>query len=297
MNKLIYLITIILFLIINNTSTFGGGVNNTPIINFCSFYTEGPPNDEAKNMSDLIPEIEKNAKDHFNKITFYTPKKLRLLGYGRYVKEHKLYPASSTWSPVEKFGLSAFRPVIMLHELSQMNDGDILFFRDTNWKKYPNYKNFEYYPEIAERVLNECKFDFFVNPQEAGYPNQKFCKAKVLRELGESIDLVNKKIIAVHAYMFIMRKSKVTIELLTEWRTAMENDSWLNGDLFDEVQSPEFFYHAIDNCILSVIIAKWIYKRKYNIPKNYPVVKILQEKNEIVKLGDEYFPYLKDLPN
>ena len=52
MNKLIGIIfLIILLLIINNTSGFG---NNNGTINFCSFYTEGPPNDEAKNFNSNI---------------------------------------------------------------------------------------------------------------------------------------------------------------------------------------------------------------------------------------------------
>jgi hypothetical protein len=279
-----------------NTSSFSDK-NNKNITNFCSFYSEGPPNDKANNYSDLIPKIMNGATGHFNKITFYTPKILRELGYGKYVKEHKLYEKSKLWSPVEKIGLFSFRPAILLHELSQMNEGDILVFRDINWKKYPNYSNFDAYPELTENVLKNCQFDFFINPQDAGYTNIKMCKSKVLRELGESLDIINNKIIGFHAYMFIMRKSKVTIELLTEWQQAMENDSWLNGDLFEEVQSSEFLYHALDNCILSLILAKWIYKRKNNIPKNYPIIKLSRDRNEIIKLGNEYFPYLKDLPN
>ena len=93
MIKLIYLIIILLLLflllLINNTSTFG---NNNTIINFCSFYTEGPPNDEGNNVSWCVPEILKGATGHFNKITFYTPKKLKLLGYGKYLREYEDSP-------------------------------------------------------------------------------------------------------------------------------------------------------------------------------------------------------------
>ena len=82
--KFIILLLIILLLLFNsNLIKF----SNTGIINFTSFYSEWPPNDEALNLSDCVPEIEKNGSGHFNKITFYTPKILRDTGYDKYVKD------------------------------------------------------------------------------------------------------------------------------------------------------------------------------------------------------------------
>ena len=294
-NNIIKLILLILLIIIlfffKNTSKFTKFTTN-----FTSFYSEGPPNDEALDLSDCVPEILNGATGRFNKITFYTPKKMRDLGYGRYVKKHKLYPLTNRWTPIEKIGLSAFNPVMLLHELSQMNDGDILVSRNINWKKYPNYKNFDEYPELAEKILKECQFDFFINistiPTKNTYHLLKnHVKAKVIRELGGDSEYI-KNFHSFHAYMFIMRKSKITIELLNEWKSAVEKDEWLNGDISDEPYQPELIDHGLDQGILSIIIANWIRKGKNNIPKKYPIIKLLQEKNEIVKIEDSYFDYL-----
>ena len=264
-------IIILLVLLINNTSTFG---INTPIINFTSFYSEGPPNDEGVDLSDCVPEIEKNAKRHFNEITFYTPKKLEALGYK--IKKHK------HTKMIEKLpynlGLMAFRPFIFLKELDKLKDGDILVHRDINWKKYSNYKDYVDIENLAKKWLDICKFDFFMphhSPEhDYNYWKIKGCtKRNVIRELGEDHPFTYNFPI-LHAYMFVMRKSKATIELMTEWLRAMENDTWLNGELYQEDHHPDWdpICHAVDQSIISVIIANWIRKGKYNIPKKYPLI-------------------------
>ena len=145
------------------------------------------------------------------------------------------------------------------------------------------------YPERAERLLKECKFDFYIAPTEYTCDGAKVkcnhCKAKVIRELGENAEIFNHAY-TFHAFMFVMRKSSVTIELLTEWRDTMyEHPEWLNGDISDEPKQ-KLLYHSLDQCILSVIIYNWVRKRKHNIPGNYPIVKITYKNNDIVKIDD-----------
>jgi hypothetical protein len=274
--NILFIIGIIIILLLNiNYSSFG---KNNIIINFCSFYTEGPPNDEGKNFSDLVPEILKGASGHFNKITFYTPKKLKDFGYEKYLKKYKLTDIIRQFSPVENVGLSSFRAAMFLHSLKEMNDGDILFHRDINYKKYPNYTNFDNAENQILKILDECQFDFFVpfhDPHDNFFRenlyNKKTCKGNVIRELGENHKF-SYEFPQVHLYMFIMRKSKITIELLTEWQQAMENPEWLNGENYGGDTNTNLTFHTIDQCILSVIIANWIRKGKYNIPKKYPFI-------------------------
>ena len=293
---LIVLILLILLILLLNKSKFNPVNNfNDVLINFCSFYTEGPPNDEGKFLSDCVPEINKNAQGHFNKITFYTPKILRELGYGKYLREYKLTPLIQIWSPIEKIGLSSFRPAMFLHELSKMNDGDILFHRDINWKKYSYFTNFDNIDKVIKKCLQVCQFDFFVPAQPPGTNSliRHYVKTKVIKELGEDNPFTYEYPI-VHCYMFIMRKSKVTIELLTEWQRAMENDEWLNGESYGMTHEGFMNIHCLDQAILSVIIANWIRKGKYNIPKKYPSINSIDYTNNNVSSTINY-DYLKIL--
>jgi hypothetical protein len=268
------IIIFILLILIIYFSSISKYTTNTSIINFTSFYSEGPPNDEGLDLKDCVHEIEQIAKPHFNEITFYNPKKLENLGYK--IKKHK--GTKMIEKLLYNLGLQAFRPFIYLKELEKLKDGDILVHRDINWKKYPNYKNYDDIENLAKKWLDICQFDFFIPHHCPAHDYNKLkikgcTKRNVIRELGEDHEFVY-NFPMLHAYMFVMRKSPATIELMTEWLKAMENDEWLNGELYQTDHHPDWdpVCHAVDQSILSVIIANWIRKGKYNIPKEYPLI-------------------------
>jgi len=83
------------------------------------------------------------------------------------------------------------------------------------------------------------------------------------------------------------------MELLTEWKEAMEHREWIDGETYGEMHS-EFTWSTLDQSVLSVIIANWIRKGKYNIPKKYPFISLRdKDHHKIVYHSDyEYLKYL-----
>ena len=231
---------------------------------FISFHTEG----DFSKYRDLTI---KKASEHFDNVCIYTPKILSELGYDRYLKMYEPTPMLGAYA--NYIGLSSFRPAMMLHELSKMNDDDLLVYRDINYEKYPNYKNFENIIEIAKECLEKCGSDFFVpfyDQYMENYDTVRIVhqtKTNVIRELGED-HMFSYNFPQVHAYIFMMRKSEETIEILKEWKTAMENDEWLDGKQYGEMDPRFCGYTLIDNALLSMVIANRV--RKNKLPKNYP---------------------------
>jgi hypothetical protein len=274
----------------------------TCIVNFISFYTEGPPKDEGGDYTACLPIIQKNAQGHFNQIILHTPTTLRNLGYGKYLGEYNDTPIIRHKS-ILKLGLSSFRPAMFLHELDKMNDGDILFHRDFDCKKNPAFTNFDGIEEAIRKCLDICQFDFFIPNHDLPGGDVHIdsvrltfnTKTNIIRELGEDHPFTY-NFPLLHAYMFIMRKSQATIELLTEWKEAMENPEWLNGETYGEMH-PEFNWTTLDQSILSVIIANWIRKGKYNIPKKYPFIAFRhKDHHKMIYFSDIYnYDYLKYL--
>ena len=275
----------------------------TGIINFMTVYTEGPPKDEGENFSDRLPIIQKNAERHFNKIILHTPTTMRNLGYDKVLGGEFRDTPILRHKVALKFGMTAYRPVIFLHELNKMNDGDILFHRDIDYKKYPPYENFDGIEEFIKKCLDICQFDFFIPHHDV---TQKgvfdsthrltfLTKTNIIRELGEDHPFTY-NFPLLNAYMFIMRKSPVTIQLLTEWKEAMEHREWIDGETYGEMH-PEFQYTTLDQSVLSVIIANWVRKGKYNIPKEYPFIALKdRDHNQIVYYKDIYnYNYLNYL--
>jgi len=238
---------------------------------FISFHTEGPPHDQGLDFIKYRELTITKASEHFDNVCIYTPRMLSELGYDRYLKMYERTPMLSTYYKIP--GLSAFRPVMMLHELSKMNDGDLLVHRDINYEKYPNYKHFDNIVEIAKECLEKCGSDFFV-PFNIQYNECQVdkhlihnTKTNVIRELGEDHPF-SYMFPQIHAFLFIMRKSTETIEILNEWKTALENDEWLDGKVYGDMH-PEFCgLTLLDNALLSMVIANRI--RKNKLPEKYP---------------------------
>ena len=261
-------------------------------INFVSFYTEGHPYDKGKKLSDCADVVSTFAQGNFNTITLYTPRILHNLGYSKYLREYPLTPMIKQYTPVEKFGLSSFRPAMYLYELSKMRDGDILVHRDINYRKYPSYIVFDDIRIIAKKCLDICEFDFFV-PKYSGNTmlNKGHVKTNVIRELGENHPF-SYEYPLLHAYFFVMRKTPVTIQLLQEWQEAMEFEHWLNGKTYGELHQDFLGTHCIDQAILSVIIANWIRKRQHNIPLKYPFISFENKDFSKIEYNTNY-EYLK----
>lgn len=238
-------------------------------INLVTFYSEGPPNDNALNLSINKNEVLKQKK-HFDNISIYTPKILRQMGLGKYVKEYddsKLVPNKG----MSKIGFCAWRPKILLLELEKMNDGDIVIYRDMNIKKYPVLGICDNIREKARILLDIVNFDFFVPRENEILQLKQLTKTNVIRELGDNHPFTYNFPNVFAGLFTIVRKSKVSIQLLKEWEIACLKDEWINGEKYGELH-PSFMWSCPEQSILGVIIANWIRKRKYNIPKYYPMV-------------------------
>jgi hypothetical protein len=238
---------------------------------FISFHTEGPPYDEGIDFTKYRELTNKKASEHFDNVFIYTPQILSELGYDRYLKMYE--PTPMLGACANYIGLSSYRPAMMLHELSKMNDGDLLVHRDINYEKYPVYKHFDNIVNIALECLEKCGSDFFVPFHDQYMENYDTVrlvhqtKTNVIRELGEDHPF-SYEFPQVQASIFIMRKSPETIEILTEWKTAMDNEEWLDGKQYGEMDPRFSGWTLIDNALLSMVIANRI--RKNKLPERYP---------------------------
>jgi len=239
------------------------------IINLVTFYSEGPPNDNGLNLSINKDNILKQ-NDHFDNISIYTPKRLKNIGLGKYVKEYNNSGLVTMNKGMSKIGFCAWRPKILLLELEKMNDGEIIIYRDINIKKYPVLGNYNNIRNIALRILDIVEFDFFVPRENHKLQLKQLTKTNIIRELGDNHPFTYNFPNMICNFL-IVRKSKVSIQLLKEWENACLKEEWINGEKYGELH-PDFMWSCPEQSILGVIIANWVRKKKHNIPKNYPMI-------------------------
>ena len=240
------------------------------VINLVVFHSEGRPHDKGKNLTSNREKILEQDK-HFNNISIYTPRILRELGFGSYVKEYKNTGVVSKNPGMSSIGFCAWRPKILLLELEKMNYGDILIYRDMNIKKSPMLGNYDNIRNIALKVLDIVNFDFFVPRQNHRLKLKQHTKTNVLRELGEDHPFSYNFPVLFSGLLVVIRKSEVSIELLKEWEEACLNDEWINGEKYGKM-SKDFKWSCPEQSLMCVIIANWIRKKKHNISKYYPFI-------------------------
>ena len=239
------------------------------------FYSEGPPNDNGLSLAHNKELVENLAKDQFDEIVWYTPAKLRKMGYDYYVNERE--PGLVKNPGMYNIGNGAWRPLIMLLEFEKIEEGDILVYRDCNVKKYPyqhTLKQYQQMREIIDYCLKTCKFDFFIPRESPHLLLQSYVKTNIIRELGENHPFTYKFPIHFTGLLTIARKSPISIELLTEWKQACEKEEWMDGKTYGPLYS-KFRHSVSEQGILGVIISNWIRKRKFNIPPDYPKIQFI----------------------
>jgi len=243
-------------------------------MNLVLFYSEGGDKDNGLPLTtekDIMFESAKNAVDN---ISVYNPTILKNMGYEYHVKEREKAGLASCNPGVQSIGFFAWKPLIMLLELEKMNDGDILVYRDVNCTKIEVYKNYDNFRENVEGFINYVNFDFFVSRCHEGwvepFSHKFFCKTNTIRELGENHPF-SYNYPMIWAGFICVRKSDISIKLLKDWLHACENEEWINGEQYGELQDG-FVWSCSEQSLLSLIISNWIRKRVHNIPINYPQV-------------------------
>ena len=269
--------------------------NEKYIMNLVVFHSEGRPHDKGKNLTSNREKILEQDK-YFNNISIYTPRILRELGFGNYVKEYKNTGVVSKNPGMSGIGFCAWRPKILLLELEKMNDGDILIYRDMNIKKNPMLGNYDNIRDIALKVLDIVNFDFFVPRQNCKLKLKQHTKTNVLRELGENHPFSYNFPVLFSGLLVVVRKSEVSIELLKEWENACLNDEWINGERYGEMCNA-FRWSCPEQSLLGVIIANWVRKKKHNISKYYPFVgfhkKNISDMFFYDKIKNKHYKYLE----
>lgn len=260
--------------------------------NLVFFYSEGAPNDNALDLCENKQLVLDAAKDHVDNISYYTPKKLRDLGWDEFLKEYDNTGLATANPGMSKIGFSAWKPLIILLELEKLNDGDIVIYRDANIKKYPQLADYSGIKSVAEECLALCGFDFFTPHHDFPIQNKNITKTNVIRELGED-HIFSYEYPTIMGNFIIARKSEVSIALLKEWIAGCKHDEWINGEQYGELD-PSFVHSTNEQAILSVIIANWIRENKFNISRAYPFISFQGRNIKKIKFNTD-FSYLSSL--
>lgn len=256
------------------------------MIKLVLFYTQGIPHDNCLDLSQSCQKMIELYNSEFDEIILYTPSILKKMGMGLYVEETNFIGCVTGNEKFNKMGFAAWKPLIIKLELEKMKSPeDIIVYHDVNCEKYPVYKQFKTFKKTVYKLLEICKYPFFIS-QEHSNPLYKWCKTHVIKELGEN-HMFNYNFSTLCVNFMIFKNSPISFELLHEWEKGCLNRQWIDGETYTE-NMLLFVHHCPEQGILNNIIANWLRTKKNNIYLHYPFVYFVKRRIDDYRYITDY---------
>ena len=241
-----------------------------------TFHTEGSPFDNGTNMIKTAKDFSKLATPHFDSHIQYTPRICteRFLNSSKYFKDYsnwlnnhplkkQLKNYNQSWV---KLGFQSWKALIIKKTLEspQLNHGDILFYHDSDIKKYPKYGLYIHeWKSTAIQILNKICCDVFA---PAGNPLYKDVKAYAIRK---HLKRYSQFKIGLWNGLIIIKKSKTSLKFFNEYL-----DLCGNKDIISPLPNPNPYpghiWHSPDQAVFSIVANKW--KENRDLPKNWAFI-------------------------
>lgn len=126
----------------------------------------------------------------------------------------------------------------------ECSEGDILFYADAA----------SFFFRSVKPVLAQIKGDFFA--VNVPYIEEEFTKKEAFDIMGLHGNKYTKSR-QFHASFMAFRKTKRTLEFVTEWKKACEDIRLLSSDACTDVQIEQFIAHRNDQSIFSLLCKKY----------------------------------------
>jgi hypothetical protein len=222
---------------------------------FISFYTEGTPHDKCFNLSEAVSIYKSNISNYVDSIRFYSARELRSNKETEWVvKEFSFEPKCNQFTNF--IGYLAWKPYIILKTLLESNEGDIIYYRDSNCKKYP---------EILHHVKNTVlTLNFVLNDNDIFMPIENYPRLKnkknIKKEVFEHFELYNNEMLEsylLNASIIVCRKNEKNINFMNDWLNACKNEKLITAETFSK-QHPAFEWNTQEQAIMNILHKKYV---------------------------------------
>lgn len=237
-------------------------------IKVISFYTEGEPYDGGANLRSGMYTFRQIAEESGYLFDSYTPARLEAMGAGIFSNPIPDEFESNSNKYYHKIGFMAWKSFIIYDALKDMDDGDVVFYLDSNIGKYPSLRNMI---KDAKYISNTAleNYDFYVGREfvDQSFPLIQFAHREVIDELGKGTDFV-KHFPNLIVNNIICRKTRFSEDILLDWMSLCLIDRFLYIKNKSSLQYDDFKWSCPEQSVLNAIIARHI--QEGLLPWNYP---------------------------
>jgi hypothetical protein len=224
-------------------------------LHFVSFYSE-----------DLTPVktiFESQISKYVDTYRFYSGFELRNSPETAILV--KPFPNPSYFNPGgSDWGYYRWKPYVILKTLEAAEDGDIVYYRDVNFFKYPGILvNVGDTREIASFLLQET--DFFVPLEHRLVSLRHCCKREAFEHFGVFGDPQYMNAPLMSASAILCRKTEKVVQIVKEWLEYCMIDELIDVDI-RKPQLEGFSHHTSDQSVLNLILRKRMHEQGLFIP-------------------------------
>ncbi len=234
-------------------------------LHFISFFTEGPPNDEADDLREAKKILQQAIAPHVDSTTFYSPSIVRgTPSWGPTLLRsfnHCHYKNKGT----EKIGFLRWKPYIILDAMNRSEEGDIIYYRDCNVIKYPAILNGVH--DTRSTVSELLQHDDIFVPAENSLLLPQHVKREVITAmlplgLTEDDPRIQKRPL-LNASIIIVRNTVKTRYLMKEWFDWCLDDHLLQSSFDETLQTDAFRWNTQEQAILNMLLLQYGYVPSY----------------------------------
>jgi hypothetical protein len=224
---------------------------------FISFYTQGPPFDNANDLSNEGSRILFFSK-HFDSMNIYNTEKCTLdnpLFLENYMKYFSEYDNVDNHSRGCRHSFWKWKPYIIKKELEKIEYNEILIYQDSNVSKYPFLlDNIENYKSTVFYLFNKFNNDIIIPSEKSEFECKKYVKNDIFNIIGKNNDYYRNFPIFNSRRIFI-RKTDISLKFIDEW---LHYCNYENLILPEQDKETELLWSTHDQAILTVLYRKYI---------------------------------------
>ena len=243
----------------NATGTRPAFAESMPRLHLVTFYSEGRPFDDGLNLTAQALILERVFLPHVDSFRRYSPRSIEGLtadGVSHRLATRRLAGRFPNNPGMNKLGGMTVKPWVLLHRLSEIEDGDLLVWKDANIAKHPNLlADPEYLRATVKWSLKTVDQDIFMPYENPKVKLKHHCKTFTIRDMARAVPAERLYDYPLHHANFVMlRKSAAAYNVLHEWLKACLHDEWI-GPAHNPHPHPAFRWHTPEQCIFSVLAA------------------------------------------
>jgi len=233
-----------------------------------SYFTKGFAYDRAYDLTDcdkILREYTDKFFDDYIPVYQYT---LDNTDEKKYITCDCKKIESNNNINVEKIAYFKWKPYVIYKYLQQLPDNYILFYRDSNIKKYPQYLNtFGTLKRTCSQLIKHTPEKLSLLFERTDLKSINFQKKLLTNNFGIRRNDIFTFHGLVNAGTVICKKTDWTLSFMKSWMSACENEININ---YEQIGNEDVFYkwHTNDQAVLNAIIVKM--KQDNTLPLEYP---------------------------